>query len=650
MGRIESNENDDLCSSSLIQAIKEQTFSTIFESVQEAIIISDHEGTIITSNLRADQVFGFGKNGLIGKNIRLVISSHFLEKSEAFGIQEIDSEFLKQGFKDESAMGYGRDGKVFPVEVRLLFQNYKSETYVLFFIHDISKVVELESDKKFYRCLVDFSIDMFFLIEKDSDLIRNASKCALETLQYTIDECLNIRFSDISDFDLSTICDKIDSSGSNLMVGTFKAKNKATIRCEVVFRTLQKGDRTYYIAIARDITDKECLENQLRQSQKVEAIGRVSAGIAHDFNNKLGTIIMAATSLQLNNDLTETERLVLDLILESAKKSASLTKQLLAFSRKQTLSPISIDVSRTIRKMQFILSNLIADDIKLSFALESDLPLISVDPIHFEQAILNVVLNARDAITDGGEVLVSTFLEKNYRPLNRCAHKHIENTEMLCISIKDTGCGMSEEVRGRIFEPFFTTKPVDQGTGLGLSMVFGFVTQSGGVIEVQSKVNDGTEMKFFFPIVFEETLPEPLETAEQIQRIRLVGNESIIVVEDDVLLCQVTERALCNQQYNVFAFSNPLEALEFFRNTQSNVKAVITDVVMPDMNGVELQSQIRKIDPNIGFVFMTGYVSASYLERIEINLKTQLLLKPFSFCDLVSRVGSVIAGEALSED
>jgi PAS domain S-box-containing protein len=385
------------------------------------------------------------------------------------------------------------------------------------------------------------------------------------------------------------------------------------------------GKVEHLVIVNRDITDRRRLEDQFRQAQKMDAIGRLSGGIAHDFNNILGVIIGYAEILQENIDSTHPDRSCVDEIQRAGQRAASLTRQLLAFSRQQVLEPKVLDLNAVIGDMEKMLRRLIGEDIELSTDLNEELGHVRADQGQLEQVILNVAVNARDAMPAGGKFAITTQnLVMGEAETKRYSYPFRPGRYVL-LTVSDNGMGMDVGTQARIFEPFFTTKEKGKGTGLGLATVYGVVKQSEGYIEVQSELGAGTTFKIFLPIV--EALIEPDSTQPALIS-SLQGNETILLTEDDDILRILARNMLVRFGYTVLEASNGAEACEIARKRTGRIDLLLTDVVMPGMNGRELGERLAQERPDLTIVYMSGYTGQGVGQGV-LPSGCHFLAKPF---------------------
>ncbi len=410
------------------------------------------------------------------------------------------------------------------------------------------------------------------------------------------------------------------------------------------------GKHHGFVHVMRDLTEdlkkqreRQDLEEKLRMSQKLEAIGKLAGGIAHDFNNLLSVINsyseFAMDGLRpgdpVRDDIAE--------ILAAGQRAAELTRQLLAFSRKQVLRPVVLNLNDVVRGMEGMLRRLIGEDIVLQTVLAADLAWVKADPSQIEQVVMNIAVNARDAMPRGGKLTIEScnvHIDETYAD----AHVSVKVGPHVMLSFTDTGEGMDEQTRLRVFEPFFTTKGAGKGTGLGLSTVYGIVKQSGGNVWVYSEPGRGTTFKVYLPAVDEvgDTLRFLRPTAPR------GGSESVLVVEDEEAVRKLARRILESAGYRVFTAASGVEALAFAESHQGPIDLVLTDVVMPGMSGRQVASRLLAIRPAIKVLYMSGYTDNAIVHHGVLDDGTNFIGKPFTAADLTRKVREVLDGKVAS--
>jgi signal transduction histidine kinase/CheY-like chemotaxis protein len=393
------------------------------------------------------------------------------------------------------------------------------------------------------------------------------------------------------------------------------------------------------LVVFTDITEERLREQQSGQTQRLEAIGKLAGGVAHDFNNLL-TVVIGASSLALE-ELRPDERVreTLETINECGQRAADLTRQLLAFSRRQLLQPKVIDLNTIVPALAKMLQRLLGEDVELTTRLGSSLGRIKADPGQVEQIITNLAVNARDAMPHGGKLVIETSnveLDRDYA----LHHVDIQPGPHVMLAVSDTGLGMDRETQSRIFEPFFTTKARGHGTGLGLATVYGIVKQSGGHIWVYSEEAQGTTFKVYFPRV--DDAAEPLGAVTGL--VRRAGTETILLVEDEDVVRQLVRDVLGRAGYTVMECRNGAEAEFMASNFGGTIHLLITDVVMPGRSGRELAKVLRVSRPQIGVLFMSGYTDNAIAHHGVIDADVEFLEKPFTPDQLLHRVRRIIDG------
>ena len=398
-----------------------------------------------------------------------------------------------------------------------------------------------------------------------------------------------------------------------------------------------QGHIVNYVGVKRDITKELQLEAQLRQSQKMEAIGQLAGGIAHDFNNILAVIMMQSEVAQLEEQVPPLVQDALGEIMAAAEKAANLTRQLLTFSRRQAAELKVMDLNEVIQNLSKMLQRVIREDISLKLNLNESPLFIEADAGMLEQVLMNLSVNARHAMPTGGNLVISTFL-KHLKVDDLEGETEFGPGNYIGLRVEDSGCGMSKETLNRIFEPFFTTKSIGEGTGLGLSTVFGIVKQHKGWIHVDSHIGKGSVFEIYFPPsskAAEDALDSNLKTAETSK-----GNETILLVEDESALRQVAHAVLANSGYEVLEAEDGAAALEVWKEHSSRITLLVTDVTMPNgLDGIQLATRLLKQKPNLKVVIMSGYnENMQRLRQFFKNDEIELIQKPFSGDHLLSVV------------
>jgi two-component system cell cycle sensor histidine kinase/response regulator CckA len=496
-----------------------------------------------------------------------------------------------------------------------------------------------------YRDLFENANDIIYTLNLEGSFTSINKKGELLT-GYSREEIMQMKIADlIAPNYLETarrkLKDKLDNpSETTIYELEIVCKNRSHLPLEVSSRAVYEGNKAIGIqGIARDISERQRLEGQLRQAQKMESVGRLAGGVAHDFNNLLTAIIgysqMAMRHLEpdapVQKEIHEVER--------AGKRAAELTRQLLAFSRKQVLQPKVLDLNQIINDIQKMLDRLIGEDIELSTRLAADLSKIKADPGQIEQIIMNLAVNARDAMPGAGKLTIETANIELDEVFSQ-NHLAVNPGQYVMLAFSDTGIGMDKETQSQIFEPFFTTKEMGKGTGLGLSTVYGIVKQSGGNIWVYSEPGQGTTFKIYLPAIEEEARFEEVRVplSEPVK-----GTETILLVEDEEIVRQLARKILEMNGYTVLEASGAARALQSFEQNGGEIDLIITDVVMPLMSGYAMVQQLKQKQCKAKVLYMSGYTHHTTVIQADIEEGMPFLQKPFSPQTLLLKVREVLS-------
>jgi two-component system, cell cycle sensor histidine kinase and response regulator CckA len=404
-----------------------------------------------------------------------------------------------------------------------------------------------------------------------------------------------------------------------------------------------RGDVEKLVIVNREITERKQLEQQLFLSQKLEAIGRLSGGIAHDFNNLLGVIIGYSQVLQQLVGKNDELREPIDEILKAGERAASLTKQLLAFSRKQVLEPTVLDLNIVVSDVEKMLRRLIGENIELKIALSNDLGSVKADRSQIEQVILNLAVNSRDAMPNGGKLTIGTS-NAALGPQECERYRYVIPGNYILLEVVDTGCGMDEETQSHIFEPFFTTKESGKGTGLGLATVYGVIKQSGGFIWMESSPGNGATFKIYLPRVAEAPQAAAQKVGADIRQ--ALATQTILLVEDEHSLRKLTQKILQDVGYKVLEARDASQAMEVASGLKADIHLLLTDVIMPGLSGRALAEKLSPARPEMKVLYMSGYTDGEIAPQGVLDPKTTILRKPFKWEELTRAVRQVLASEA----
>ena len=497
-----------------------------------------------------------------------------------------------------------------------------------------------ESEAQF-RSLFEFSPQGIALTEIDTGKLIQVNEQFAKITKTNRDEIIGRTTTELgfySEEDRKRFVDEMTSKGrvDNLEMD-FQAKDKSIINTLLSATVVPIAGKPHLLSMFQNVTEQKKLEDQLRQAQKMEAIGRLAGGVAHDFNNIL-TGITGYTGM-IQDSLAPDDPIAgdLDEVRKAAERAAGLTAQLLAFSRKQIIAPKVIQPNDVLQDSQNMLSRIIGEDIDFIFKPAEDLSCIKADPVQLDQILVNLAVNARDAMSGGGRLIIETqnvTLDKLYGQF----HAGMEPGDYVMLAVTDNGHGMDRETQSHIFEPFYSTKAKDQGTGLGLSTVYGIMKQNNGFINVYSEPEVGTTFKIFFPAVQEKAL----KLSRRSQDVRPTGAETILLVEDEKMVRQVARKILETSGYTVIEHDSSLQAAAIFEKHSPNVDLLLTDVIMPGMNGRDLYKKLKEKRPNLKVLFMSGYTENVIAHHGVLEEDTEFIQKPFTIQSLADKVRDVL--------
>ena len=520
-------------------------------------------------------------------------------------------------------------------------------------VQDVTLRNEMEQQllerEQLFRGAFDAAQTGIALIAADGLTYVDVNVAFCEMLGYSEEELLELDWRQIThpdDLDDNDVAfEKLLQGNREVQYLTkrFICKNGDTIVVDMCDSVVYTPDRSaiYFLMHATDVTerhkaaaDKTILEARVVQAEKMQAVGQLAGGVAHDFNNILSVILNYAEFAREDMELEDPRRSDIDEVINAGNKAAHLVRQLLAFSRKEVIQPRVMELNNILSDLDELLSRLLGENIELYFDTDPQLPHVKLDRSQLEQIIVNLAVNARDAISQGGVLLIDTATET----VAADSRPGLPPGVYVRLCVSDTGQGMDEATKERVFEPFFTTKPRGEGTGLGLATVYGNVKQMGGCVYIDSEVGVGTTFSIYLPAHHEEVDPVD-ETQEPGD---LAGTEHVLLVEDDDAVRAVAIRILTKHGYEVTAFSNGPDALEFFRDNIGRVDLLVTDVVMPQMSGKTLADEATSLGAHLQTLFMSGYTDALIAQQGVLDAGEHLITKPFTEESLLVRVRSLL--------
>ncbi|MDR3473276.1 MAG: PAS domain S-box protein [Devosia sp.] len=635
----------------------EARYRGLLEAAPDAMVVVDQRGEIVLLNVQAEKQFGYRRDELLGQPVTNIIPEGFAERLIADDLRSAADALAQQIGTGIELSGRRKDGSEFPIEIMLSPLESAEGILVTAAIRDISARKAAEAR---YRGLLEAAPDAMVVVDQYG-LIVLLNAQAEKQFGYRRDELVGQPVTNLIPvgFAERLVADDLRSAAEALaqQIGTGielsgRRKDGSEFPIEIMLSPLESAEGILVTAAIRDISVRKLAESQLLQAQKLESIGRLAGGIAHDFNNMLFAIHGYAELLA--EDLTPTNRtrldpdralLSVDAISHAAERAAALTAQLLAFSHQQVISLHVLDINAAIDGLEPMVRQLIGENMRLMVKLGHAAGHIRADAGQLDQILVNLVVNARDAMPDGGTITIETgdiLVDEPYA----IAHFDLRPGSYVQLVVSDTGIGMDRATREHIFEPFFTTKELGKGTGLGLATTYGIVHQAGGHIWVYSEPGLGSTFKLYFPRVDAPGTAEPPAVAAT----PAVGTGTVLVVEDEPVVRDMTTQMLTRSGYRVIAVADGAEAVARLARLDESIDVLVTDVIMPHMSGIDLAELVMDRYPGVGVVMLSGYTAETLnLERVSARGAT-FVPKPVTSRQLVLAVQQARAGRQANRD
>jgi len=621
-----------------------QLLAHALRNANDCITITDTTDHLLYVNEAFLRTYEYTEQEILGQHINVVRS----ERTDLTVLEAIDAATKRPGWRGE-VWHQSRTGRVFPVSLTTsMVHDERGEIIAAVGVaRDVEKekLAEeaLRRSETRYRELVENANDIIFTVDPEGYCIAmNRAGQNISGYEAQDKRGVNLRqlvVPEHVEMALSQLLRVLGGEAVPAFELDILNKQGRRLTLELSVRQVHHPVRGAVVqGIARDVTMRKELEVKLLQSQKMEAIGRLAAGVAHDFNNLITVILCNCEESVQRPEVDHAALRSFEDIRAAAERAGALTRQLLTFSRLQILQPSVLNLNDVLSETQRMIARLIGEDLDVQFHPDPDLAFMFGDASQLQQLVLNLAVNARDAMLDGGQLTIETrniFLDHDYVS----THQQVPSGDYVMLMVSDTGVGMSETTCARIFEPFFTTKEVGRGTGLGLSTAYGIVKQSGGFIWVYSEPAHGTTFKIYFPRV---QTPESAAAASITDEKLTEASEIVLVVEDDATVLDVTRRYLARAGYTVLSASNGEEAIALCRDSAPEL--LITDVVMPGMNGPALAEHLRRGQLNLKVLFLSGYAEAAISGRRLLPSGANFLQKPFAPKALAKKVRAIIDG------
>jgi PAS domain S-box-containing protein len=614
----------------------EQRFKTIIQNLPGAVFAHDIEGRLLFVNKSASTYTGYSEQELLAMTVPDIDSGDFTKEDR----HQLWHDLNVGESKTIQSTHTRKNGSKYPVEIHLNAISLDNQPVILPIVIDITERKQAEAERERLITAIEQGDDVVIITDADG-LIQYVNQAFETVTGYTREEVhgQNPRILKTGNQDESFYRDMWATlTGGNTFHGRMinKRKDGSLYTEDATISPVRDaaGHIVNYVAVKRDVTAHIQLENQLRQAQKMESVGRLAGGVAHDYNNML-SVILGYTEMAMDQ-VDPDGPLYADLneVYTAGKRSMEITGQLLAFARKQLISPIVMDLNETVDGMLKMLRRLIGEDIDFAWKPAIRLWPVNMDPSQIDQILANLCVNARDAITGVGKITIETenvCFDESY-----CAdHAGFIPGEFVMLAVSDNGCGMDKETQERIFEPFFTTKEVGKGTGLGLATIYGIVKQNQGFINVYSEPGKGTTFRIYLPRYGGDMDEASTGIVSEI----IPGQgETVLLVEDEQKIIRMAQIMLEKLGYRVLSASAPGEAIRLASEHTGEIHLLMTDVVMPEMSGRDLADHLHALYPDLRVLFMSGYTADVIAHHGVLDAGVCFIQKPFSFRDLSTKV------------
>jgi len=637
--------------------ITEARYRGLLEAAPDGMVVVNQNGEIVLLNVQAEKHFGYRSDELLGQKVTNIIPEGFAERLIADGTRTAAEALAQQIGTGIVLYGRRKDGSKFPIEIMLSPLESAEGILVTAAIRDITvrkdaeeHLVQMEAR---YRGLLEAAPDGMVVVNQNGEIVL-LNVQAEKQFGYSRDELLGQKVTNIIPvgFAERLVADSLRTTAEALaqQIGTGielhgRRKDGTVFPIEIMLSPLESTEGILVTSAIRDISERKQLEEQLRQSQKMEAIGQLTGGVAHDFNNLLGVII---GNLDLLERLVAGNEAAIQRVRTAQKaalRGADITRRLLMFSNSEVLKPSVVLLKDSIQNMIELAGHAIGAEIKITTNVDKSVPTLFVDPAGLESALLNLVVNARDAMPNGGSIIIASEVQNLDASHPAVQTGDLKAGRYVHVSVSDTGQGMSRETLGRAFEPFFTTKPRNKGTGLGLAMVYGFAKQSGGIARAYSELGQGTTVSIYLPLV-DNLSPSVPASAPKPLNAKLDG--TALVVDDEVDLLDVALSYLADLGFTGYQAIDGASALKVIAQ-HGDISLMVTDIVMPGgMNGVELAKKALVLRPSLKIIYSSGFPAEVLAEKSMPLIDGPLLHKPYQRAEFAAIIRRVMEGNDIT--
>ncbi|HUI96931.1 MAG TPA: PAS domain S-box protein [Xanthobacteraceae bacterium] len=635
----------------MLTRLDESRLRAVLETAVDGVIMIDAQGQVQMFNPACEKLFGFRADEVIGRNVKMLMPAPYREQHDRFIHNYLTTGEKKIIGIGREVTGQRKDGSIFPMDLSVGQAEQMGESIFVGVIRDLTDRKRAEQAIRDtaarMKALVETAVDGIIMIDAQGCVQMFNPACeklfgyaAAEVIGQNVKMLMPPPYRDEHDRYL----ENFHNTGERKIIGIGREvagqrKDGTTFPMDLSVGEAKQDQQSIFVGIIHDLTERKHTEAQLVQAQKMETVGQLSGGIAHDFNNLLTVVVGNAETLSDMLRARPDMQALAVAIVQAGERGADLTQRLLAFSRRQTLQPAEIDCNVLVRGMDKLLKRMLSESIAIRTTTDGELWTFA-DPGQLENALLNLAINARDAMPDGGALTFSTGhapLDERYRDL----HPEVNPGEYAMIAVTDDGTGMPPDVLARVFEPFFTTKDVGKGSGLGLSMVYGFVKQSNGHVTIYSEPGLGTTVRIYLPAL--AAAGERAPTPAALEPVAARGHEAVLIAEDDPFVRSYAVASLASLGYRVIEATDGREALDKLKGGMP-VDILFSDIVMPGgITGWQLAEEARQLRPGLKVLLTSGYALDTLAERGRLPKGALILNKPYRKIELAKRLREALA-------